>query len=115
MPAEVGEKQCQDTASTAHTEPGQDGCRRSGSPSATPRPPLRGTRTRPMNVVRPRIPDPSALSFYSANPGVNTWLEVRTGDNITGNAQDKGVFSRCPIPPNTRLAPYLGRVCSHFL
>jgi hypothetical protein len=75
-------------------------------------PPLQGTRTRPMKAVRPRIPDPSALSFYGAHPGTNTWLEVRTGNNITGTAQDRVVFAPCPIPPHTRLAPYLGRVCS---
>ncbi len=37
---------------------------------------------------------------------------MRSGGNITGNAQDRGVFARCPIPPHTKLAPYLGRVCS---
>lgn len=65
-----------------------------------------------MKPVHVPLPDPSALSFYNAHPGQNRWLEVRTGNNITGLAHEKGVFARCSIPPHTRLAPYLGRVCS---
>jgi hypothetical protein len=78
-------------------------------PSPLPHP--RGTRTRPMRVAPQRVPDPSALSFYDAHPGSNHWLELRTGNNITGLDEDKSVFARRLIPPNTRLAPYLGQVC----
>ncbi len=36
---------------------------------------------------------------------------MREGGNITGSPTEKGVFSSCLIPPNTRLAPYLGTIC----
>jgi hypothetical protein len=42
---------------------------------------------------------------------MNRWIEVCTGDNITGHMLERGVFARCDIPPHTRLAPYLGVVC----
>ncbi len=35
---------------------------------------------------------------------------MRTGGNITGLDDEKGVFARCDIPPHTRMAPYLGIV-----
>lgn len=74
-----------------------------------PLPSVGGTRTRPsLRLSTPATP--SALFFYNAHPGCNHFLEVREGGNITGLATEKGVFLRCPIPPNTRLAPYLGAI-----
>jgi hypothetical protein len=76
---------------------------------SNPAPPQMGTRTRPsLRCTSP--PPPSALSFYNAHPGYNKYLDVRMGGNITGSADEKGVFARCLIPPHTRLAPYLGSI-----
>jgi hypothetical protein len=68
-----------------------------------------GTRTRPSTSAPNPVP-PSAVPFYNAHPGSNRFLEVRIGGNITGSDTERGVFSRCLIPPHTRLAPYLGTV-----
>ncbi len=51
---------------------------------------------------------PSLLEFYAAHPGDNTLLQIRQGDNITGDPNAYGVFAKTPISAGTKLAPYVG-------
>ncbi len=53
---------------------------------------------------------PATKAFYEAHKGSNKWVVLREGGTIAGTEEDKGVFAQTNIPPNTKIAPYLGRV-----
>ncbi len=60
----------------------------------------RGTKSRPA-AAPSQLPPTSSAAFYRLHRGMNAWLEVRTGENITGHPLEKGVFAKCTIPPHT--------------
>jgi hypothetical protein len=53
---------------------------------------------------------PSGPECFDAHKKINKWVVLREGDTIAGREEDRGVFALTDIPPNTKIAPYLGRV-----